>query len=219
VHATRLSSAPLADLVSPSRPTVFVVDDDVSVREFLQPLMALEGWRVEVFASAQDFLSHPRMTAPNCLVLDMAIPDTNGLEVQRLVADRLEMPVIFIAGYADVPIIVRAMKAGAVEFLMKPISPSAILAAVRQALARSEAVLDRSADIMSLRRRYALLSGREREVVHLVVSGWLNKQVGVRLGISEVTVKAHRAKVMRKMQADSLAELVNMFMKLGVVSE
>src|SRR5262249_22478934 len=156
------------DFVSQPRPTVSVVDDDISVREALEPLMASEGWRVEVFASAQEFLARPRLRIPNCLVLDIALPDANGLEVQRLVADRLEMPVVFIAGYADVPIIVRAMKAGAVEFLMKPISPSAILSAVRQALARSRAVLDRETDIISLRERYASLSRRECEVLRLV---------------------------------------------------
>ena len=200
--------------MSHSAPTVFVVDDDVSVRESLEALIRFEGWHVETFASGQDFLARPRTLTPSCLVLDVSLPDFNGLDLQKLVADRSEMPIIFITGYGDVPMTVRAMKAGAVEFLTKPIDTDALLSAIRDALERSFATLDQESEIQSLRDRYALLSRREREVMALVVSGLGNKQVGFKLGISEITVKAHRGKVMRKMNVDSLADLVKISVRL-----
>ena len=218
MHATNLANVPPPDIISRQRPVVFVVDDDIAVRESLKPLIALEGWRAEVFASAQAFLEHPRVRVPNCLVLDTGLPDASGLDVQQRVAHRLDMPIIFIAGYADVPMTVRAMKAGAAEFLTKPIAAGTLLNAIRQALARSQAALERESEITTLRERYALLSHRESEVLQLVVGGRLNKQVGARLGISEITVKAHRARVMRKMRAGSLLALANMAAKLGLAA-
>jgi FixJ family two-component response regulator len=197
---------------------VFVVDDDVSVRESLELLIRTEGWRPELFASAQDFLSHPRATIPSCLVLDVTLPGLNGLELQQQLTDRPEMPIIFITGYGDVPMTVRAMKAGAVEFLTKPFRDDVLLDAIRGALERSRAALRLDAELRTLRSSYGSLTPREREVMALVVSGLLNKQVGSKLGISEITVKAHRGQVMRKMKADSLPDLVTMATRLGLRS-
>jgi FixJ family two-component response regulator len=200
--------------VSDAAPIVFVVDDDISVRESLELLIRSAGWQAETFGSAREFLSRPRAGVPTCLVLDMALPDFSGLDLQKLVADRLEMPIIFITGYGDVPMTVRAMKAGAVEFLTKPFRDDVLLSAIRQALERSQSALGREAEMQTLRDCYASLSRREREVMALVVSGLLNEEVGGELGISEITVKAHRGKVMRKMKADSLAGLVTMAARL-----
>jgi len=195
----------------PIGPIVFVVDDDISVRESLELLIASAGWRPELFASAQEFLKSPRACVPSCLVLDVSLPGLNGLELQKRVAnERTDMPIIFITGHGDVPMTVQAMKAGAVEFLTKPFNHEALLSAIQQALERSSAALGIEAEMQSLRHRYDSLTGRERQVMALVVSGLLNKQVGGELGISEITVKAHRGKVMQKMKAASLPDLVRM---------
>jgi FixJ family two-component response regulator len=201
--------------VSHATPIVFVVDDDISVRESLELLICNAGWQPETFASAQEFLSRPRVLVPSCLILDVALPDLNGLDLQKRVAvDRIDMPIIFITGYGDVPMTVQAMKAGAVEFLMKPFSDEVLLNAIQHAIERSQTALDHAAEIRALRECHASLSRREREVMALVVSGLMNKQVGGELGISEITVKAHRGQVMRKMKANSLADLVNMAARL-----
>jgi FixJ family two-component response regulator len=196
-------------------PIAFVVDDDISVRESLELLIRCEGWQPETFASAQEFLDRPRALVPSCLVLDVSLPGLNGLELQkRVAAERTDMPIIFITGHRDVPMTVQAMKAGALEFLTKPFSDHVLLSAIRDALERSRVALSREAEVQALRNCYALLSPRERQVMALVVSGQLNKQIGRELGISEITVKAHRGHVMQKMKADSVADLVRMAMRL-----
>jgi FixJ family two-component response regulator len=196
-------------------PVVYVVDDDVSIRESLELLFLKVGWRSETFGSASAFLSRSRNVCLGCLVLDVCLPDIDGLELQKLVAaDRLAMPVIFITAYCDVRTTVRAMKAGAIEVLVKPLDEESLLDAVREAITRSMDTLDREESLRTLRECYASLSPREREVMALVTAGLLNKQAGAELGISEITVKAHRGNVMRKMQASSLADLVKMSAKL-----
>jgi FixJ family two-component response regulator len=194
---------------------VFVIDDDVSVRESLELLICNAGWLPETFESAQGFLSRPRVSVPHCLILDVRLPGLNGLELQKRVAiERPDMPIIFITGYGDVPMTVQAMKAGAVEFLTKPFSDTLLLDAIRNAIDRSDASLRLEAEMQVLRDRYALLSRRERQVMGLIVRGVLNKQVAHELGISEITVKAHRGQVMRKMNVTSFAELVSIAPKL-----
>jgi FixJ family two-component response regulator len=195
---------------------VFVVDDDVSVRESLELLIRAAGWYPETFASAQDFLSRPRPTVSCCLVLDVTLPGLSGLELQEQLAERTDMPIIFITGHGDVPMTVQAMKAGAVEFLTKPFKDNVLLDAIRDAVERSRTALREESETQVLRNRYASLTPREREVMALVVAGLLNKQVGGELGISEITVKAHRGQMMRKMKADSLPALVTMASRLGL---
>jgi FixJ family two-component response regulator len=202
---------------SQQKPIVFVVDDDISVRESLELLIKFAGWQPETFASAGAFLEHPRTTMPNCLVLDISLPDLNGLELQKLIAsERTDMPIIFITGHGDVPITVQAMKGGAVEFLTKPFDDEVLLNAIRHAIRRSAAVLDDRAEVTALRSNYESLTPREQDVLRFVVAGMLNKQIGLKLGISEITVKAHRGKMMQKMKADSLADLVKTAVRLGL---
>src|SRR5712664_1050407 len=214
------SSAPGQSKSSPkslATPIVFVVDDDISVRESLELLIRSEGWQPETFESAQEFLAHPRALVPSCLVLDFSLPGLNGLELQKPVAvDRTDMPIIFITGNGDVPMTVQAMKAGAVEFLTKPFGDDVLVNAIRHAIECSRAALGQEAEIQALRKGYASLTRREREVMALVVSGFLNRQVGDELGTSESTVKTHRGKVMRKMKAGSLADLVRMAARLSL---
>jgi FixJ family two-component response regulator len=204
--------------VAHTTPIVFVVDDDISVREALEALIRSEGLETETFASAEAFLARPRVFTPSCLVLDVTLPDLNGLDLQKRLADRNDMPIIFITGYGDVPMTVQAMKAGAVEFLTKPFSDEVLLTAIQQAIERSRAALDHEEEARTLRHRYASLSRREQEVMALVVAGRLNKQVGFELGISEITVKAHRGRAMRKMEAATLADLINMAAKLRIAA-
>ena len=202
---------------SANTPIVFVVDDDLSVRESLELLIETSGWRAELFASAKDFLARSGASVPCCLILDVALPDFSGLDVQKRVAvDRPDMPVIFLTASRDVPTSVQAMKAGAIEFLTKPFDDDVLQSAIGDALARSRRALEHKAKMAALRESYASLTPREREVMVLVVSGLLNKQVAGELGISEITVKAHRGQVMRKMKADSLPALVRMVASLGL---
>src|SRR5262250_1843719 len=210
-----VGSSPMAT----AKPIVFVVDDDVWVRESLKTLIRDEGLQPETFDSAQEFLDHPREFAPSCLVLDISLPGLNGLELQKRVAvERTDMPIIYITGHGDIPMSVGAMKAGAVEFLTKPFNDEVLLTAIRQALERSRLALAQEAEMQELRERYASLTPRERDVMALVVSGLLNKQVAGDLGITESTVKAHRGQVMRKMKATSLPDLVTMAARLGLQS-
>jgi FixJ family two-component response regulator len=200
-------------------PIVFIVDDDVSVRESLELLVRDENWKPQTFASAQEFLNHPRKRVPSCLVLDLSLPGVDGLELQkRLGVEDIEMPIIFITGHGDVPQSVQAMKAGALEFLTKPVNNEALVSAIRNAIQRSSIALAQNAEMQELRDRYASLTTRERQVMELVVAGLLNKQVGGELGISEITVKAHRGQAMQKMKANSLADLVRMAGKLRPAS-
>jgi|1186.fasta_scaffold393969_2 FixJ family two-component response regulator len=199
-------------------PIVFVVDDDLSVRESLESLIRLAGWQTESFETAREFLARARLVGPSCLILDVNLPDLNGLDLQQRIAnERAIMPIIFITGRGDIPMSVRAMKAGAVDFLTKPFDDDVLLDAIGKAMERSQAAVGQEVKITSLRDRYAALSPREREVMALVVGGLLNKQVGAELNISEITVKAHRGSAMRKMGARSLPDLVNMAARLGVV--
>jgi FixJ family two-component response regulator len=202
-----------------SGPVVFVVDNDVSARLSLQATIAAAGWRAETFGSAGEFLGRSCPSVPNCLVLDVTLPDLTGLDLQqRVAADRADMPVIFVTGYRDISVTVRAMKAGALEFLTKPCREDVLLHAIGQGLERSRRAQEQAAALRALRERYESLTPREREVMMLVVSGLLNKQVGGELGISEITVKAHRGQVMRKMNAGSLPALVNMVAGLGLLA-
>ena len=196
-------------------PIVFVVDEDITVRESLELLIRCEGWQPQTFQSAREFLTRPRPLVPSCLVLDLALPDLTGLELQKIIArERTEMPVVFISGCGDIPTTVRAMKAGAVDFLVKPLGNDVLLRAIRESLERSRVAIDREVELRDLRNCYVSLTPRERQVIALVVSGLLNKQVGAELGISEITVKAHRGQVMQKMKANSLADLVRMAARL-----
>ena len=205
--------------MSSATPIVFVVDDDISVREALELLIRCEGWQPETFAAAQEFLDRPRALVPSCLVLDISLPGLNGLDLQhRVVVERTDMPIIFITGHGDIPTTVQAMKAGAVEFLTKPFTDEALLSAIRQALERSRLILGQEATMQALRDCYSSLTLRERQVMALVVTGLLNKQIGGELGISEITVKAHRSKVMQKMRASSLPDLVKMAGRLDLAA-
>jgi len=197
---------------------VFVVDDDLSVRESLESLIRNAGWLAELFASGQEFLARPRVTLPCCLLLDVNLPGLNGLELQREIAERTEMPIIFISGHGDVPMTVQAMKAGALEFLTKPLKRDVLLDAIRGALERSRTVLRVDAEMQVVKNCYRSLTPRERVVMGLVVAGLLNKQIAGELGISETTVKKHRGQVMRKMKADSLPDLVTIVARLGLAT-
>ena len=218
-HAPRYitSKASTRMVVDDPAPTVCIIDGDVAVRESLESLIRRAGWQGMSFASAEEFLGHPRFTAPCCLILDVTLPGLNGLELQQRLAGRQDMPLIFVSSDTDVPIAVHAMKAGAVEFLVKPFNDAALLDVIEGAIERSRAALHHHSDEQALQERYLTLTPREREVMTFVVSGLLNKQVAGELGISEVTVKGHRGHLMRKMKADSLPHLVAMALRLGVL--
>jgi FixJ family two-component response regulator len=201
--------------MSDADPVVFVVDDDASVRDSVRRLISSIGLRVETFGSTSEFLSAVRPKSPACLVLDVRLPDSSGLELQRdLSAANVEIPIIFITGHADVPMTVRAMKAGAVEFLTKPFRGQELLDAIQEAISRDRIAWSERAHRMEVQARYNTLTAREKEVLHLVVAGLLNKQIGGELGTSELTIKTHRGRVMQKMEADSVADLVRMAEKL-----
>jgi FixJ family two-component response regulator len=196
---------------------VFVVDDDSSIREAIESLVKLAGLRVQTFGTAQEFLRSERPDLPGCVVLDVELPGLSGLDLQReLAAHNVKLPIIFITGYGDIPMSVRAMKAGALEFLTKPFRDQDLLNAIQQALERDRAARLHSREIGELRDRFDSLTSREKEVMNLVAAGWLNKQIGFELKISEITVKIHRGRVMNKMGAESLAELVRMTEKLEI---
>jgi FixJ family two-component response regulator len=198
---------------------IAIVDDDLSVREGLETLIRSAGWRVETFASAQEFLARPRDEAPSCLILDLQLPGLSGLDLQKRMAElELEIPIVFLTGHGNIPASVQAMKAGAVEFLTKPFDEKDLLRAIEEAIERDRLLRQRHAELRELKGRYNSLTAREQEVMQQVVSGLLNKQVAAELKISEVTVKVHRGQVMRKMRADSLADLVRMGDKLGIRS-
>jgi FixJ family two-component response regulator len=198
---------------------IAIVDDDLSVREGLETLIRSAGWRVETFASAQEFLACPRAEAPSCLILDLQLPGLSGLDLQKRMAElELEIPIVFLTGHGNIPASVQAMKAGAVEFLTKPFDEQDLLRAIEEALERDRRTRRRYAEMRELQGRYESLTAREQEVMQQVVSGLLNKQVAAELKISEVTVKVHRGQVMRKMRADSLADLVRMGDRLGIRS-
>jgi FixJ family two-component response regulator len=217
MNVSERTSSRSGSLMSHAPPIVFVVDDDVSVRESLELLIRCAGWQPEIFASAQDFLSRPPDETPSCLLLDIELPGLNGLELQeRMAADRSEMPIIFITGHGDIPRTVRAMKAGAVEFLTKPFADDVLLQAIRRAIDRSREAVVHAVELKRLRERYASLTRREREVMKWVVAGLPNKGVAAELGRSEITIKAHRGKMMQKMQAGSLADLVRMAARLSL---
>lgn len=206
----------MSSVIDRITPVVFVVDDDVSVRESLELLILSAGWRPEIFASAEEFLARARVDVPSCLVLDVTLPNLNGLDLQQRIVDRSDMPIIFITGYGDVPTTVQAMKAGAAEFLTKPLADGVLLNAITQAIERSQEKLAERLELNELRNYYASLTPREREIMALVISGLLNKQTAAELGISEITVKAHRGKVMRKMRVESVADLVRVAAALEV---
>jgi len=218
-HPSVLSLESIESHTACPLPTVFVVDDDVSIRESLGLLIRCAGWEPAIFASAEEFLERPRNCGPSCLVLDMNLPNLSGLDLQRrLAADRIDMPIIFVTGHSDVSMAVEAMKAGAVEFLSKPLRDDELLSAIGHSIEHSRAALDREVETQALRDLYATLSRREREVMELVIRGRLNKQIGGELGISEITVKAHRGRMMQKMEADTLVDLVNMAARLRLAA-